>query len=58
MMDLAHDHHLLHATIVLRLAAQSRGNQASTKHNLDKVLQSVHKARSLHQPDSFVEVIN
>ena len=57
-MDLAHVQHLLHATIVLRLAAQSRGDQASTKHNLDKVLQSVHKARSLQLLDRFVEVIN
>jgi hypothetical protein len=46
---------LLHAVIGLHLL-QSRGNQASTKHNLVKILHSVQRARKLHLLDLFVKV--
>jgi hypothetical protein len=49
--------HLLRAAIGLRLRARLRGNQASTKYNLDKVLHSVQKARCLNLRDCFVEVM-
>ncbi|XP_059439108.1 F-box/LRR-repeat protein At3g59190-like isoform X2 [Corylus avellana] len=49
---------LLQALIGLHLPTQSRGNQASTKHNLVKILHSMQKARHLKLTDCFVEVKN
>jgi len=49
--------HLLHALIGLHLPDQPRGNQASTKDNLVKLLHSLQKARHLKLQDCFVEVM-
>ncbi|XP_059439107.1 F-box/LRR-repeat protein At3g59190-like isoform X1 [Corylus avellana] len=48
---------LLQALIGLHLPTQSRGNQASTKHNLVKILHSMQKARHLKLTDCFVEAL-
>jgi hypothetical protein len=48
--------HLLHAVIGLHLPAQPRGNQASTKDTLVKLLHSLRKARHLKLLDCFAEV--